>query len=197
MSTGGELTDKTVAQASVELGAILTLIKSHWPTAEDPKFTALTQRLRPAYGRKYLTKGDLAAVCKWKSQRVLPLILKNNHHQIRKFTAEALAARVERARIKALIRLHGVSIPMASSILTALNSERYGVIDIRVWRLLHEHKLVTSRPRGTHLTLSDWEEFLAVIRSCATALSMPARSVEHTLYLIHQNRATEPLYNEG
>jgi hypothetical protein len=31
----------------------------------------------------------------------------------------------------------GVSVPMASALLTLLDPKRYGVIDIRVWQLLH------------------------------------------------------------
>jgi len=31
----------------------------------------------------------------------------------------------------------GVSVPMASALLTLLDPKRYGVIDIRIWQLLH------------------------------------------------------------
>ena len=176
------------------LKAISSLIRSHQPIAEDLRFTELVRRLRPARTRKYLTKGDLVAVCRWKSPRVLPLILQNSHHHIRKLTEAALGTRVEAVRMKALISLRGVSVPMASSALSALNAQRYGVIDIRVWKLLYKYRLVTGRAAGTHLSVSDWEQFLVVIRSCAKALSISARSVEHTLFRIHQKRASGPLY---
>lgn len=134
----------------------------------------------------YLTRNELARVCRWKAGRVLPLIRSSNHHRVRAATAAAFATRNEVARMEALTELRGIGIPMASAILTLTEPRRYGVIDIRAWQLLYRRGLVAENPRGTKFTVGQWCTFLALIRRVARELRVSARTVERTLYELDQ-----------
>jgi hypothetical protein len=120
------------------------LLREHLSRAEDAETAGLIKRLRSAHRRGYLTKAELEAVCRWKSPRAAGRVRLNDHHRIRKATTAALTSKSERVRLEALIALQGVSVPTASAILTLLSPKRYGVIDIRVWQLLHRLGVVDS-----------------------------------------------------
>jgi hypothetical protein len=66
---------------------------------------------------------------------------------------------------------------MASATLTLLSPQRYGVIDIRVWQLLHAHGVVTRNAVGVGLSAGNWRQFLGVIRHFARKLRVKARDV--------------------
>ena len=85
-------------------------------------------------------------MCYWKSPRAIHYVRSNSPTSVRAATRKALTTRSERRRLEALVQLQGVSIPMASAILMLLDPKRYGVIDIRVWQLLHEVGAVTTKP---------------------------------------------------
>src|SRR6266566_127372 len=114
---------------------VSVLLKQHLSTEEDVKTVALIRELRSACLRGYLTRAELEKVCRWKSPRAIRLIKHNSVAQVRAATRRALATRSERLRLEALRTLDGVSVPMASAILTLIDPRRYGVIDIRVWQL--------------------------------------------------------------
>ncbi len=170
------------------------LIRDHLSREEDADAAALIQRLRPARHRGYLTTGELRDVCRWKSPRAAGLVRLNDHRRVRKATGTALRATSELERIHALVTLQGVSVPTASAILTMLNPERYGVIDIRVWQLLHGLDVVDGNPGGTKLTAGQWERFLALIRGLAATFGVSARNIERTLFLAHRRHQNGRLY---
>lgn len=174
--------------------ALRALLRSHVSEKEAPKTLALIKCLRPARTRKYLTKRELVWICRWKSARAIRLIRSNTHHRIREATSTVFATRSEQKRLTALLGLRGVSIPMASAILMLLSPRRYGVIDIRVWQLLHEFGLVTENPAGTGFTASQWSSFLSIIRAFSTELGVSARDVERTFFNFHQSRQKDVLY---
>ncbi len=171
-----------------------TLIRSHLRTDEDPATIELIRRLRPARSRGYLTAAELEAICRWKSARAIRFIRANSRRAIRIATADALAARDERRRLEALTRLKGVSVPMASALMTLLDPRRYGVIDIRVWQLLFALRAVTSHPDGAGFSLNDWLQFLTIIRRLAGELKVKARDIERTLFAVHKEYQAGRLY---
>ncbi|HMI31332.1 MAG TPA: hypothetical protein VK527_06300 [Candidatus Limnocylindrales bacterium] len=118
----------------------------------------------------------------------------NTHHRIRQATGAVLTSKSERMRLVALTNLEGVSVPTASAILTLLNPKRYGVIDIRVWQLLHRVGVVDGNPGGTNFTFEQWERFLAVVRRFAGHFRVQARDIERTLFLIHREYQDGLLY---
>ena len=173
------------------------LIRDHLSRVEDAGTAALIERFRAARRRGYLTKRELEAACRWKSPRSVGRVRLNHPRRIRTATSVALTAKSERDRIQALTELQGVSVPSASAILTLLDPVRYGVIDIRVWQLLHRLGLVEGNAAGTNLTHAHWERFLILVRRYAAMFRVPARDVERTLFLIHREYQEARLYRSG
>ena len=83
---------------------------------------------------------------------------------------------------------------MASAVLMLLNPKRYGVIDIRVWQLLHALGTVTKNAAAVGFSFKNWHQFLVIIRLLSRKLGVRARDVERTLFAIHQSHQTGSLY---
>jgi hypothetical protein len=175
-------------------GSIHPLIRENLLLGEDEDTAIMIDRLRSARRRRYLTKGEFQDACFWKSPRSANHVHRNSHHRIRRATGTALTARSERKRIEALLELRGVSVPTASAILTLTDPKRYGVIDIRVWQLLHTLGLVAGNPKGTKLTIPQWETFLSLIRGLAAAHGTSARNIERALFRAHRKYQDGLLY---
>ena len=91
----------------------------------------------------------------------------------------------EKRKIKLLTQLRGVSIPVASTILTLTDPENYGVIDIRVWQVLYLYGLVSAKPRGRNFNFNDWYNYLMKSRELADKFGVKVRDIERTLFLYH------------
>jgi len=170
------------------------LIRAFLSTEEGEDTVDLIQRLRAVRVRGYLTRGELEAVCLWKSARAIQHIRSNSAWQIRTATRRALSTTSERRRLEELMALRGVSVPMASSILTLVDPRRYGVMDIRVWQLLHAIGAVTKKPAGVGFRFHDWCEFLMTLRSFAKKFNVNARDIERALFSAHQKYQKGRLY---
>ncbi len=83
---------------------------------------------------------------------------------------KTISTKYERRKIDLLTRLKGVSIPTASAILTLIEPQNYGVIDIRVWKLLYLYGVVKKKPRGQGFTFDDWFHYLSKLRYFAKKL---------------------------
>ena len=171
------------------------LVKRFLSLDEDEGTADLIRELRAARRRGYLRRSELEAICYWKSPRAIRHIRSNSAHSVRAATTAALATPNERVRLETLLTLQGVSVPMASSILTLLDPRRYGVIDIRVWELLHRVGTVNKNPGGVGFTFDNWYEFLMVIRHFARIFSCTARHVERALFLAHKQYQKGQLYS--
>jgi len=166
-------------------------------TDEEGSTTDLIADLHPARERGYLRPSELEQVCRWKSPRALPYIKGNSASLVRSATRRALATKSERVRLEALRELRGVSVPMASAILMLLDPKRYGVIDIRVWQLLHAVGTVTKKPKGVGFSFANWYQFLMIIRHFAREFRVKARDVERALFLAHRDYQKGLLYGSG
>ena len=183
-----------MALGRIPRGGLERLIRRHLTTEEDEDTLRLCRRLSRARRRGYLTSSELEAVCRWKSPRAIWHIRANRPARVRAATGAALAARGEARRMAALLDLDGVSVAMASAILTLLDPRRYGVIDIRVWQLLHAAGTVSRNREGASLREANWREFLAVIRHFAKKLQVTARDVERALFDAHRAYQRGTLY---
>jgi len=135
-------------------------------------------------------------MCRWKSPRAQRHYLRNGAARIREASRRALAARSERRRIEHLLELDGVSVPVASAILTLLDPRRYGVLDIRAWQMLYAVRGgVDANPAGRGFTVAQWLRYLATLREHARRLRASARAVEFTLFLCHRKRQRGLLYD--
>jgi thermostable 8-oxoguanine DNA glycosylase len=171
-----------------------SLVRECLPVEEQERAAELCARLRGARRRGYLTKGEFVAACHWKSPRPINHIRANPHHRVRAATRAALARRSDARRLEALRQLEGVSVPTASAILTLLDPRRYGVIDIRVWRLLHDRGEVAENPNGTNLRPAHWLQFLSILRPIASRLGVTVREVELALFNVHKAEQKGLLY---
>ena len=179
--------------------AVRSLLLKHRIITEDEDLNTqrLVRELGKARARGYLTRRELEKICRWKSARAIHLVRANGSAHVRAMTELALQTRSEKRRIEALTALKGVSLPMASAILTLLYPNRYGVIDIRVWQLLYRVRAVTGRPGGIGFTFEHWDQFLAIIRQFAKEFQTSPRAIELTLFLAHQSQQTGTLYRKG
>ena len=96
------------------------LLKDHLVLREDPETAKLIRELKQARRRGYLTPAELERICRWKSARAIHHIKKNSAARVRTATWRALATLSERRRFETLMSLDGVSVAMASAILTLL-----------------------------------------------------------------------------
>ena len=152
-------------------------------------------RVRAARRRGFISRAEFLAMCRWKSPRAQQHYLRNPPARIREASRLALAARTERRRIESLLTLHGVSVPVASAILTLLDPQRYGVLDIRAWQMLYTVRGVDANPAGRGFTVGQWLRYLETLRRHARRLGASARAVEYTLFLCHRNRQRGLLYD--
>src|SRR5271157_689204 len=84
-----------------------------------------------------LTLGNLEAIVRWKSERMVHYLIGNSEAKIRK--ALAVAADPESPMpevIEALTNLRGVDIVMASAVLATMYPERYSTLDARTLHAL-------------------------------------------------------------
>jgi hypothetical protein len=113
------------------------------------------------------TLGNVEAIVRWKSERAVHYLIGNSSASIR--TALEVAAAPEastREAAAALLTLHGVDLPIASAILTAIFPERYTVMDCYVLEAL-------GYPRqDVHF----YEDFLAFCDHVVTSGAMPEQA---------------------
>jgi len=173
---------------------VAALLRRELVTEEDAATSALMARVREARRRGFISRGEFLAMCRWKSPRALHHYQRNRARRIREVSRRALAARSERRRMEHLLALDGVSVPVASAILTLLDPRRYGVLDIRAWQMLYAMRGVDANPAGRGFSVAQWIRYLATLREHARRLRVPVRSVEYTLFLWHRKRQRGRLY---
>lgn len=77
------------------------------------------------------TLANLEAIVRWKSERLVHYLIGNGSVRIRRaLEVAALPEASTEQAMKALLELHGVDVPMASSILAVIFPERYIELDI-------------------------------------------------------------------
>ncbi len=172
-----------------------SLLEANFVQEEAEETLETIRLLRPARSRGWLTKVELCLICRWKSPRAIHHIQSNYSGTIRAITKKAFKTKDEIEKVNLLIRLKGVSIPMASAILTLLHPKKYGVIDIRVWQVLYKIRLVNTKQRGAGFSVSDWGFFLMIIRHYALKNGVSARCVEYTLFRVHEMYQQGTLYS--
>ncbi|MBI2525063.1 MAG: hypothetical protein HYV93_03685 [Candidatus Rokubacteria bacterium] len=167
----------------------------HLPIVEeDPDTAALIRRLRHVRSASGFSRAEFLAMCRWKSPRALPQCRRNRAATIRAVSRDVLATRSERRRMQLLVGLRGVSVAMASAILTLLDPIRYGVLDIRVWQLLFALRSVGVNPRGRGFTVEQWLLYLRELRRHARERRVTPRALEWTLFHHHRAIQTGRLY---
>jgi hypothetical protein len=163
--------------------------------SEYPGTAELIRRLRHVRRAGEFSRAEFVLMCRWKSPRAMPLYRRHRAARIRALSRAVLATRSETRRMELLTGLVGVSVPVASAILTLIDPRRYGVLDIRVWQLLWALGAVDRRPGGRGFIVADWLVYLATLRGHARALGVSVRRVELTLFERHRRAQRGRLYD--
>ena len=175
--------------------SLAALLRRELALDEDPGTAALTRRLRHVKGAGEFSRAEFLRMGAWKSPRAAPHYRKNSAARVRAVSRAALASRSERRRLELLVGLNGVSVPIASAILTLIDPRRYGVLDIRAWQMLYAMRGVDANPAGRGFSVGQWLRYLETLRSHARRLRASARAVEYTLFLCHRKRQRGRLYD--
>ncbi len=133
-----------------------------------------------------LTKTELLRIADWKFYRLWPSrhkkwIESNPDELIKKTTERAIKEIDDKNKVEILDALTGVGIPMASAILTVLNPNDYGVIDINAWYALNSEE-------KRSFTSYDFILFMKKIREIAKKQNLCARQTEIGLFKWGQER---------
>jgi hypothetical protein len=82
------------------------------------------------------SRSNLVAICEWKSARRIRLLKNNTDSEIEMALQQVIRATGVQEAVCSLIPLAGVGVKMASAILTAIDPERYTVLDVRALEAL-------------------------------------------------------------
>ena len=175
--------------------SLRVLLRRELRLEEHPATAALIRRLAHVKAAGRFTRAEFLAMCRWKSPRSRRHCERSSAAVIRRVSAAVLATRVERERMEQLVALPGVSVATASAILTLIDPDRYGVLDIRCWQLLFRIRAVAGNARGRAFTVAQWERYLERLRGHARALGVSVRTVEHTLFHCHRKLQRGRLYD--
>ena len=118
----------------------------------------------------------LAAIIDWKSPRPKGLIADNTPEDIGDALRVACTTPQDRTAVAVLCGLRGIGVPMASAILTAINRDRYTVID---WRALNALAVKSSE-----VTIDEYLEYLAYCRSGAATMQVSLRDLDRALWIL-------------
>jgi hypothetical protein len=121
------------------------------------------------------TREHLFRIFKWKTNgRGKSRLLRNSDEEIGDALNLAMSAKTERAAVAVLVGLHGVDVPVASAILTAIDPVRYTVIDFRALEALGND--TTNRSVNFYLA------YLKVCRQLAEAHQVSLRDLDRALW---------------
>jgi thermostable 8-oxoguanine DNA glycosylase len=177
-----------------EYATIKELIQHNLSTKEHPEVLEQMSELKEIKGRGFFTKEELIKMGMWKSPRPKRWYLKNSEEEILLISREVLSTKLEKRKIELLTKLKGVRIPTASAILTLIDPENYGVIDIRVWRVLHTYGSVKEKSEGKNLDFNNWYNYLMKLRYYAKMFNVKSRDIERTIFQYHKKIQVGNLY---
>jgi hypothetical protein len=128
-----------------------------------------------ARARGHYTRAEFLDICAWKTPRSRPRVVANSEAAVINATGRALAARDEATRIAALLELHGVGMPTASTLLYFVFPDDYPILDVRALESLG------VRPRSTY-PVSFWLEYLQACRMLARQTGVSLRTLDKALW---------------
>ena len=155
------------------------------------KFSAI-KKIRVPF---YLNLNELDEILHWKLRRQyyrqLKNIKRNTDALVRTITQSAFS--IENAderleielKLKTIIKLHGVQIPVASAILTLCYPDKYCVIDFRGWRQIHGKVKEYQNYRA-----KEYIQYWSIIKRMAEKFGVTTQEIDMAIWQkdIEQNR---------
>ena len=121
------------------------------------------------------TLANLQKIYEWKTKgRGRSRLLKNSGDEISDAMKLAASAKTDRAAVAVLLGLNGVQIPVASAILTAINPERYTIIDFRA--------LQAPNNKNSYITVDFYLAYLSQCRRLSRANNVSLRTLDRALW---------------
>jgi hypothetical protein len=149
-----------------------------WRAGEGRLKARLGERRRR--GALHLTRADLVWLAEWKSPRIRPLIARNTAAGVRGVTAAAFLVPDEGRRLRLLLGLSGVGVPVASVVLHFGDPTRYPVYDVRVLAALRRLGMRRRFPP----TAPGWIAYVGCLRDLAARHRVSLRTLDKALWRI-------------
>ena len=157
--------------------ACLPDLAARYDVAGDDKALAAGCRIQ----RSTCTRRELEEIFEWKTGgRGRSRLLLNSDAEIFDALSLATSAKTERAAVAVLCGLHGVNVPVASAVLTAIDPDRYTVIDFRALEALGNE----TADRSVNFYL----EYLRACRELAKTHAISLRDLDRALWQWSRDR---------
>ena len=135
----------------------------------------------------YLTIEDFDEILRWKLRQQYGRQSKyreqNKDHNVRAITQTAFAIQHSdkdyetELRLKLLITLSGVEVPVASAIMTLCYPDRYSVIDFRNWRQIYRGSIEKN-----YYTPKEYIKYLSIIKQIAANFNITPQEVDMAIW---------------
>jgi hypothetical protein len=133
--------------------------------------------------RGHYTRSEFIDICAWKTVRSRPRIAANTRSAVTAATRIALASGTgEPDRMEALLSLHGVGVPTASTLLYVAFPEDYPILDVRALQSLG------VKPRSQY-PVSFWLGYLEACRCLAHRQGISMRTLDKALWQHSKERS--------
>jgi hypothetical protein len=159
-----------------------------------PEYAEVERRVKPwlqtrfREGRPYLDKRHFVEIATWKSQRPLRHYQSNDDDLVQEVTALAFAARRDDLKLRLVMLLNGVGVPVASTIIHFAFPNKYPIMDVRAVATLRRFGLWT-RPTRPWFDVEDWQVYVRLIRDHAKRLGVTLRELDKALWKSDEARA--------
>jgi hypothetical protein len=154
-------------------------LASRFPESDDARWLAVGAAVR---ARGHYTRTEFIEVCAWKTARSRAKVAANPAPAVIATTTRALATTDEEGRIRALLELHGVGLPTASTLLHFAFPDEYPILDVRALESLG------IRSRSTY-TIAFWVGYLAACRGLARRAGVSLRTLDKALWQHSKERS--------
>jgi hypothetical protein len=154
-------------------------LAARFPETDDGRLEAVGSAVR---ARGHYTRPEFIEVCAWKTPRSRPRVAANTEAAVVDATGRALAASDEAVRFTALLELHGVGAPTASTLLYAAFPDQYPILDVRALESLGVEAR-SSYPLGF------WLAYLEACRTLARRSGVSIRTLDKALWQHSKERS--------
>lgn len=151
---------------------------------ETPETIRVMKVGRKIRSRGHATMEELLELVKWK----FPISIRhvnvpnNTEEDVKKLTGFILKEDLsDSQRVRILTGLTGVKVRMASAILTLIFPHDYGTFDINARKALEDFGFIKGDELSDY-SLSDYLEYLKIIRKIAKELACTPRDIDRALY---------------
>jgi len=137
----------------------------------------------------YLSKDELYQLAHLNSTRSSYHVKKNPEDRVEKVTEVAYSIKDDFCRLALLNSLHGIGIPTASAVLTALDDKKHCVIDTRVWATLWRLDYFDQEKES--FKADDYLNIIEIVRKMADQSKYSTAEIGYALF------AYDAVHREG